>query len=440
MMAIQDFFRRLLQKPKQLPMPEEQMQKKEAEKPRNRLGIFAEQESGSTKQIIKIEIDGILTPIAEIKEGEHRGSLKDISSAITRTLETIRLNSTSFHTHSQKRADAKLRLDSIGKIYGLTYTEDLERIIESCLPSKGIDYSLLNHRIPKVTDINHMENSEIEDIGKLLEKRLKILEGIKTPEQAGENVQDIVTFMESQEVEDPFGILIAANIDSINEGDTQHKLDLSTIIACAQRVHSMDNEDTIMYSAYLKLEEKRILKRMRDDIQAFGAEHPEEERTEEILGYLDEMGMSGLEDDDITNVLDYMIQIRTEKGIKGYVEGAVKKDIRIKRFINENDIPNSFSMLQYLNSRMASFGQVTKPAERTAPRRVIALRDFIEQTEYKDPDNHESQEFLLMMAGLEKDYIDRNYSAILERYHTMLKYQNPARQEADKDELTQEEK
>ena len=418
-MAIRDFFRNLFRKQKQLPSAQVQAEK-EPDSLSN-LNVYAEQEGKETKRIIKIRINGTLIPIAEMNEKGDQVPLKEVVHLITRVFDSIQINTDTESSLSHKKKQAREQLEALKEHYGLTYLPELEIVLDSYLPKQRIDYQKLNQMIPMVADISRMRESQVLDIGKILGDRLNLLREIKTPEEAGANKEDMIHFMQSQETEDPLGMIIAANLDNMNEEDSQ-KLDLSTILACAKHLKNFENEDAIMYSTYLKLEEKRILTRIQTEIEETRTEE-NSEQVDSLLADVEglKIGTGTTEAERKTSIMQYMMAIRNERDVERYVKESAKKDMQIRRYVLEEKTPHALEISSFFSSRIASLGQVTQIGESRENGKVAPLRKVIEESQFKDPDEKETDEFLLQVAEIEKDYILRNYSALLDRYHAMVK-------------------
>ena len=73
------------------------------------------------------------------------------------------------------------------------------------------------------------------------------------------------------------------------------------------------------------------------------------------------------------------------------------------------------------------YGQVTAIPKQTS------LRTFIETTEYKTPEITEAQNFLFVIANIEKDYIQKEYTPILLKYKEMLENQRATKSDPHED-------
>lgn len=418
-MAIRDFFRNLFRKQKQLPSAPVQEEKEPDSI--NKLNVYAEKDGKETKRIIKIQINGTLIPIAEMNKKVDQVLPKDIVHLITRVLDSVQMNTDTETSLNYKKKQAIDRLEALKEHYGLTYLPELEVILDSYLPSQRIDYKKLKQMIPMVADISRMSESQVLDFGKILGERLNLLREIKTPEEAGANKEDIIHFMQSQETEDPLGMIIAANLENMNEENPQ-KLDLSTILACVKHLENFENEDAIMYSTYLKLEEKRILTRIQTEIEETRTEE-NSEQVDTLLADVEglKIGAGETEAERKTSIMQYMMAIRNERDVARYVKESAKKDMQIRRYVLEEKTPHALEISSFFSSRIASLGQVTQIGGTADNGKVASLRKAIEESQFKDSDEKETDEFLLQVAEIEKDYIFRNYSALIDRYHAMTK-------------------
>lgn len=419
-MVITDFFKNILKKQKKLPLPEE-VPSNETEAI-NKLNVFAEQDGKVTKKIIKININGNMIPIAEIKDQKDGPPLKDIAQAITRVIDDMQNSTGKEISITSKRRQVKQNLDWLSRTYGFEPLPELESVINLYLPYEKIDYRKLSSIIPKTADISKMTQSQVLDFGQILQNRLDILKRIKTPKDAEKNQDDIISFMKSQETEDPLGVIIAANIENINSENAE-TLDLNTILACTKRMNSFENEDALMYSSYLKLEEKRILKMIQAEIEGTRTEK-NSEIVDRMLAEIESTKIGELYTETESSIVKFMESIRNERSIEKYVKETAKTDFRVKRYVTENMTPNANKISRFFASRIASLGQVTQIPEYEENSNVIPLRKVIEESDFKHPDRSESNEFLLFVAGIERNYILSNYSALLERYYLMIRSNN----------------
>lgn len=420
-MAIRDFFRNLFRKQKQLPSA--QVQEEKEPDSLSKLNVYAEKEGKQTKILIKINLNGTLIPIAEVTGNGDRSSLKEMNRAVTRVMDSIQIKTKTEDELEFKKKKAKSELEELGRVYGFTLLPELDNVLNCYLPNQEIDYSKLNKILPKTIDISKMSQNQVLNFGKILDERLKLLETLKTPEDVKGKKKGIISFMKSQETEDPLGAVVAANLESVNSKGKE-TLDLSTLLACAKCLKTLDNEDAIMYSVYLKLEEKRILKKVQEEIEATRTED-NGERIDSLLSEVEKMKMGitlgqTLEQKDLT-IVEYMMAIRYDRDIERYANTIAKKDMDVRRYVLDNKTPNAIAISEYFSSRIASLGQVTQIREQRAIGKVVPLRRIIEETSFKDPDERESDEFLLQVGQLEKDYIRNNYSELLERYYMLTK-------------------
>ena len=177
-----------------------------------------------------------------------------------------------------------------------------------------------------------------------------------------------------------------------------------------------------MYSTYLKLEEKRILTRIQAEIEETRTEE-NSEQVDTLLADVEglKIGAGETEAERKTSIMQYMMAIRNERDVARYVKESAKKDMQIRRYVLEEKTPHALEISSFFSSRIASLGQVTQIGESRENGKVAPLRKVIEESQFKDPDEKETDEFLLQVAEIEKDYILRNYSALLDRYHAMVK-------------------
>ena len=109
------------------------------------------------------------------------------------------------------------------------------------------------------------------------------------------------------------------------------------------------------------------------------------------------------------SVLEYIISEMKEKNVENYIENIKEKDISLARNINTkcHGIEDKTEMLQFLYARIGSLGQLSY---KSVSKGRDILRNFIANTDFKHEDNSETKQFLWMVANIEKEYIQSQYS------------------------------
>lgn len=361
--------------------------------------------------------DGRVIPLGQIycKEDDERKktdtlALKEITREIQDAIGLLNKANNEIVLENTKKL-AKARLEKITTKY-LQFNIASEAIeyIDSYTPHET-KYTQLS-KLPKMLDMKNISDAEILTIGGMLLERLNALDEINTPEDAYNNKESLISFMLQKE-DIPTNPIVDASVESMEKGIA---LDENTVIEIAKNMEQINNEDGALYSAYLKLEEKRILKRMQKTL----LEHSEPKTkgvTQEKYGifkYL-ESQIKEIQGGFSPQVLEFIINSMKEIDIEIYTKKYKQKDKDLITLINQQypNIKDKDEMLRYLYARIGSLGQLYYK-DKTGNRMV--LRNFVANTEFKDPDNTESKEFLLLVAQTEKEYIKTEYNEIIQEY------------------------
>lgn len=270
---------------------------------------------------------------------------------------------------------------------------------------------------------NNQTNDEHKQMDDRHLKRLQELKTIKTPEDAYAHKDSLIAYMQQAE-NVPSNPIIEANIKSLQEGK---RLDDETVKRIAQNMESLNNEDGFLYAVYLKIEEKRIWRQLQTRLAQYSNNSNDKEIIKEIYqlsGLLE--NLNGYELPDTIegfspSVLEYMINEMKEKNIENYIENIKENDVLLARIINTkcDGIQDKTEMLQFLYARIGSLGQLSY---KSVSEGRDVLRNFIADTNFKHEDNTESKQFLLMVANIEKQYIQSQYDktkhkSLKERIH-----------------------
>lgn len=392
------------------------------------LKVFAERGIYSTKidYVVELETEeGNLIPIGIIKEKAEGISLKEIVGEISKVIGSIQTDSDKDDV-SKRQEQLKEKMKDLNEKYKVNFTRSMINMVENSSIGSGINYRNFDSSLPKTVDISSLTPEQIVQYGKVLTKRLGILDSIKTPEDAYKAKVSLEAFMKSQETQTANSAIIAANLENL-EG-TEQVLDVPTIIAFAKKLETVSNEDGMLYSSYLKLEENRIIRKMQKEISTYGQQSENSAENSatitSLLEYLESTKTTTGEDSK-GNITSYMIDTLQGNGIENYAKKLVKNDIRLKVFLQHNPIEHQAEALDYVVTKMACFGQVVAtPESEEYEEKIRKLRDFIEVTDYKDEDDSESKNFLYTVVQIERDYIKKNYSPILREFQKIVEEQS----------------
>ena len=203
----------------------------------------------------------------------------------------------------------------------------------------------------------------------------------------------------------------------------------NTILECAETAQRVQSEDNLIYSAYLKLQERRILTRLQEDLQSLPADVETSNNVQEMVSMLettkirphDSTSSTLLEEADMNNAVSgFMAEVLQENSVSSYISGRLRKDLLIKAFISKHpELEHSSEAAEFLTKRMRSSGQVTDIPSQDS------LRTFIETTDYKSPLDNESQNFLFSIAKMEEQHIESFYSPIIQAYNRFIGKNQP---------------
>ena len=322
--------------------------------------------------------------------------------------------------------------DKLGNLSTKNVQFKLDENIISYIDGYSIKEEKIEYeKIDKLVDVvKEMSASEIIKLGEQLSNRVDTLETIKTPEDAYKHKDSLISYMKRKE-NVPENPIIDANSQSMGEGKP---LDETTVLSIAKEMEQIKNEDGALYSAYLKLEEKRVLKKIRKVITDYNLSGPRVDMTEVretnqamryIKGEIDTTkgGFS-------PEILEYIIRTIKEEDIGAYTRNYKQSDSELyDKVKNEMSIQgkDKEEILDFLSARMECLGQLhykgkdgkTRTGKRT-------LRKFVEDTDFKDKDDRETKEFLYIIAQIEKEHIKTECIPAIEEY-------NSSREEKTKD-------
>ena len=326
--------------------------------------------------------------------------LKNIANKIKDAIEPIAtISAKTQYAITKAKSEAKEKIQGMADKEGITLTKDVIQYINQCNnPSNRIEE-------------RHARMSDEEW------KRLQELESIKTPDDAYAHRDSLIAYMKKTE-KVPFNPIVEANVKSLQEGK---RLDDETVKSIAKNMEKLGNEDGLLYSVYLKIEEKRIWRQLQTRLAQYSNNSDNKEVVNEIYqlsGILEELDKYELPDREkgfSPSVLEYVINEMEEKNIENYIENVKEKDTFLARSINTKCplIQDKTEMLQFLYARVASLGQLSYKSVSDGN---DVLRNFVANTNFKHENNRETKEFLLTVANIEKASIQDKYVVSLDEY------------------------
>lgn len=422
--------------PKKLPTLHEQL----TLDPNTQTQVFISPDSTSkiiTYQFARDNLAGDKVILAELSgfDGQHSETLKDLAHSIDIAIDKpSTIAGTNIYSLERLKKESKQYLMELAqKNRGLSLKDDIFQILDNIRidPTKlkeilnkhgSLDYKQLDRALVKSIDLSRYSREEIQSLGEILQERLSELDSIKTPNDAYDNQTSIKSFMKSKEEPTPIDKFISLLGDDLTEEN------VPIILKFAKSLENLNNEDGLLYSSYLKLEEKRILSQIQEEIIGYYSTLENDDSTslecQEQCEHLESLKIANATSGDPFGIIDYMTKTMQGSGLEEYISDGVKSDIRLKSFLQKTPIPHQKEALTYVGARISSLGQVSNIPEEERKSKFPTLRQFIETTDCKSPDNDESKKFLLVMASTEKTYIEKSYGKILESYMSLDRNQS----------------
>lgn len=381
-----------------------------------------------------------MVELGTMLERVDKDTLKYIVTALDSELDRPRTKGGSNpRALSQLKGMAKLQIETLAKDKNIELTPEFYKILRNINvrtqlvlnPNLQVDYTDFEENLPKIVDIEHLPLDEIMEYGEALSARLQALKSITKPEETVPYEASLINFMKSKEKDATPGAILAmlASDESENVEDIIKR---NAILECAETAQRVQSEDNLMYSAYLKLEERRILTKLQEDLQQLPADEATSQKIKELVYMLestkiqphDYMASSLSTETDMNNAVSgFMSEVLLENSVSSYLSSGLRKDLLVKAFLTQHpELAHSQQATDFLIKRMRSSGQVTDiPSE-------DSLRAFIETTDYKSEHDGESQNFLFSIAKIEEQHIQSFYSPIIQAYNKFIGKGEPSLQ------------
>lgn len=286
-----------------------------------------------------------------------------------------------------------------------------ETKIEEIILDTSVDYKKMDTLLPtqEKIDLSNVLDETIQDLGGKAQNRLNILDSIKSGEDVKSYKDSLESFMEYQEVGTDREKILLHLIEKIDSYDPD------TIIETLKAIEDKDIKYSKLYPIYLRIQEKRIIKKVQ--MYLIGLKSREsfpDGQLEKFLESLDEQKIEDLVDTDLGSVISNFISNENNE-LEKYLKGGRKTDFEMIKYINSQKetgekADEKEDVLDYLKSRAASLRQVGKDFAK------FEFRSYIEDTDFKDPDETEQNEFLYKVAEIEKKYLIQRYEELLDRY------------------------
>ncbi len=401
---------------------------KDKKKDENKIRVFSQRYGNDTEYSIEMLSDegngniyiGKMYVRTDIENQKGDMNFKEIVNEIKTAVDTMEMARNGEELEkAKKNIKAKLKNLSTKNVQFKLDKNIIAYIDDYSIKEEKIEYE----KIDKLVDVvKEMSAPEIIKLGEQLSNRVNTLETIRTPEDAYKHKDSLISYMKEKE-DVPENPIIDANSKSIGEGKP---LDEATVLSIAKEMEQIKNEDGALYSAYLKLEEKRVLKQIRKVITNYNLSGSNVDMTEVreanqamryIKGEIDTTkgGFS-------PEILEYIIRTIKEEDIGSYTKNYKKSDSKLyDKVKNEMNIKakDKEEILEFLSARMECLGQLHykgKDGKTRTGRKT--LRKFIEDTNFKDEDDRETKEFLYIIAQIEKEHIKTECVPAVEKYNS----------------------
>ena len=393
---------------------------------------FSRVEEGKLIHDVRIVYDGEIIPVGNLSskkddnnlEYQAEKSIREIVNEIQKVINPLNESESTYGLEKLKEETKNVLQRISQKNPNFVLDEEVMDFIEDFKPEQVIDYEQLD-KLPKKIDVDKLTHSQKKQISIKMRKRMKELEQIRTTENAWADREKIISFIQSIE-NIPENTLMDAKKETSNQ---EHGLNEETAKLMNEEIENIKNEDGELYSVYLKIEEKRVWKKIRTEIIKYANDSKmNREGFIELIKAIGELNKYELKDIQkgfSSQILGYIIDEKDEKtseekvdveraedeklDIETYIEKIRKNDLLLTRMITSKfpDMENKDKILSFFHSRIASLGQLSNKKKNT-------LRKFIETTDYKDEYTTETKQFLLLASQIEKVYIKSQFKDLLE--------------------------
>ena len=254
------------------------------------------------------------------------------------------------HTLAQFRNIAKREIETLAKEKDIILTPDFYKVLENINvktqlmlnPDLQVDYSAFEKDLPQSINVSSIPFDELMQYGEALATRLEALKSIKRPEQTISYESSLINFMKSKEKDATPAAILAMLKDEQTESQ-EGIIRRNAILECAETAQSVQSEDNLIYSAYLKLEERRILTRIQEDLGTLSGDIVTSQKAQELISMLestkiqphDYSSSTLLEEADMNNAVSgFMAEVLLENSVSGYISDGLRKDLLVKAYIS----------------------------------------------------------------------------------------------------------
>ena len=401
-------------------------------------------ENGNIKYDIKWDAEGKIIFVGTINSDitsedlkwESPISLLEMKKQINSELQALQECKNPYELKQAKKHIVQKFKDMDSKYSHLTFSEGIWSYIER-YGTKEIDDVNLSE-LPTQIDLSKLSKEKIKKYGEIANKRLMLLKSIQTPEDTmrPENRMALLASMKDKEERNPLeDAIIAAHRESIENGENLDEITVLKIVRQKEKKLKKKNEDGALYPACLKSEEGRISRIAARKIgeamilKSSGDRNVMQENYKKIA-YLEEevksiQGKFSPESLGAT-IMDFMKGRDIEEYIKEYRNKDLALIDEIVNNYSDTELKDKEEILAYLRARVASLGQVSYKGDDNDTK---SLRYFIENTDFKHPDDTQTKNFLLLVARSEEKNLEQQYGPLIEEYKKNLSFKERLQQD-----------
>lgn len=226
---------------------------------------FSKVEDGIHKHDVRIVYDGETIPVGNLfskkddKEFQAEKSIREIVNEIQKVINPLNESESTYGLERLKEETKNVLQRISQKNPKFVLDEEVMDFIEDFKPEQVIDYEQLD-KLPKKIDVDKLTHSQKKQISIKMRKRMKEVEQIRTPENAWEDREKIISFIKSIE-NIPVNTLMDAKTETSRQ---ENGLNEENKELMNEEIENIKNEDGELYSVYLKIEEKKSMEKNKN--------------------------------------------------------------------------------------------------------------------------------------------------------------------------------
>ena len=231
----------------------------------------------------------------------------------------------------------------------------IEEILQTEKTDEDLDYNKLDKMLPvtKQIFINGVPDELILEIGQETERRIKVLENIKSEEDVVAHKKSIESFMLYKEGQTNKERIISNYVENIQ------KLDANTIIECLKVMEDeSDGKESKLYSIYLRVQEKRIINQVQQYfIDLKYDKKLSDGKIEIFLKVLESQKIPKVTNENLDSIIDYVADNENAE-IEEYLKSGRNIDFEMMRYIKKIDDSPATQVIEYLEHRAKNIRQI----------------------------------------------------------------------------------